>query len=96
MVSRFQDMAVAYARSVLRDQQLAEDASQEAFVEALMYLDRVASAAGAGCGEQPALPGAEAIEKGPAGDGDRRSAITTAVEGRAVCRQRGQPDDDTR
>ena len=45
MVSRFQDMAVAYARSVLRDQQLAEDASQEAFVEALMYLDIVASAA---------------------------------------------------
>lgn len=41
LVARFQDMAVAYARSILRDPQLAEDASQEAFVEALIFLNRV-------------------------------------------------------
>ena len=45
LVSRFQDMAVAYARSLLVDQHLAEDASQEAFVEALVHLSRVESAA---------------------------------------------------
>ena len=44
LVSRFQDMAVAYARSVLGDPHLAEDASQEAFVEALVHLNRVHNA----------------------------------------------------
>ncbi len=34
VVRRFQDMAVGYAYSLLRDFQLAEDAAQEAFVHA--------------------------------------------------------------
>ena len=41
IVSRFQDMAVGYAFSVLGDFHLAEDAAQEAFVEAYPILDRV-------------------------------------------------------
>jgi RNA polymerase sigma factor (sigma-70 family) len=38
LVRRFQDMAVAYGYSVLRDLQSAEDASQEAFLEAFRDL----------------------------------------------------------
>ncbi len=38
VVRQFQDMAVGYAYSILRDFQLAEDAAQEAFVQA--YVDR--------------------------------------------------------
>jgi len=34
IVRRFQDMAVGYGYSILRDFQLAEDAAQEAFFEA--------------------------------------------------------------
>ncbi len=34
IVRRFQDMAVGYARSILGDSHLAEDAAQEAFVQA--------------------------------------------------------------
>ena len=34
IVRRFQDMAVGYGYSILRDFQLAEDAAQEAFLEA--------------------------------------------------------------
>ena len=45
LVARFQDMAVAYARSSLGDTHLAEDASQEAFVEAIIHLRCVHSAA---------------------------------------------------
>ena len=33
LVRAYQDMAVAYATSILRDYHLAEDAAQEAFVE---------------------------------------------------------------
>src|SRR5262245_45675196 len=38
LVRRFQDMAVGYAYSMLRDFQLAQDASQEAFLEAYRVL----------------------------------------------------------
>ena len=38
MVRAYQDLATAYAASILRDQQLAEDAAQEAFVEAYREL----------------------------------------------------------
>src|SRR5437763_15973991 len=34
LVTTFQDVAVAYAASLLRDMHLAEDATQEAFVDA--------------------------------------------------------------
>jgi RNA polymerase sigma factor (sigma-70 family) len=39
LVRAFQDMAVAYANSILRDYQLAEDAAQEAFVDAHRQLN---------------------------------------------------------
>ena len=38
MVRAYQDLATAYAASILRDHQLAEDAAQEAFVEAYREL----------------------------------------------------------
>src|SRR5947207_7041760 len=38
LVNRFQDIAVAYATSILRDYHLAEDATQEAFVDAYRAL----------------------------------------------------------
>src|SRR5262245_28217066 len=38
VVRRFQDMAVGYGYSILRDFQLAEDAAQEAFFEAYSCL----------------------------------------------------------
>ena len=41
LVMRFQDMAVGYAYSVLEDFQLAEDASQEAFIEAFRDLSQL-------------------------------------------------------
>jgi RNA polymerase sigma factor (sigma-70 family) len=41
IVHRFQDMAVGYAYSVLRDFQLAEDAAQEAFFEAYRNLSKL-------------------------------------------------------
>jgi RNA polymerase sigma factor (sigma-70 family) len=41
LVIRFQDMAVAYAYSVLSDFHLAQDAAQEAFVEAFYCLPRL-------------------------------------------------------
>mgnify|MGYP006439203241 CR=1 FL=1 len=41
IVRRFQDMAVGYAYSVLGDFHLAQDAAQEAFVEAYRDLARV-------------------------------------------------------
>lgn len=41
IVARFQDMACAYAYSILGDFQLAEDVSQEAFVEAYKQLNRL-------------------------------------------------------
>jgi RNA polymerase sigma factor (sigma-70 family) len=39
LVRRFQDMAVGYSYSILRDIQLAQDAAQEAFFEAFRTLD---------------------------------------------------------
>ena len=41
LVERFQDMAVGYAYSVLGDFHLAEDAAQEAFLEAYPNLHKV-------------------------------------------------------
>src|SRR5713101_8938653 len=41
IVRRFQDMAVGYGYSMLRDFQLAEDAAQEAFLEAYRNLDKL-------------------------------------------------------
>ena len=41
IVRRFQDMAVAYAYALLCDVHLAEDAAQEAFIEAWRHLPRV-------------------------------------------------------
>ena len=41
IVRRFQDMAVGYAYSVLGDFHLAQDAAQEAFMEAYPNLARV-------------------------------------------------------
>src|SRR5262245_61451248 len=41
IVRRFQDMAVGYGYSILRDFQLAEDAAQEAFFEAYRNLDQL-------------------------------------------------------
>lgn len=41
IVRRFQDMAVGYAYSILRDFQFAEDAAQEAFLEAYRNLDKL-------------------------------------------------------
>jgi RNA polymerase sigma factor (sigma-70 family) len=41
IVRRFQDMAVGFGYSVLRDFQLAEDAAQEAFFEAYRHLDQL-------------------------------------------------------
>jgi RNA polymerase sigma factor (sigma-70 family) len=41
IVRRFQDMAVGYGYSILRDFQLAEDATQEAFLEAYRNLDKL-------------------------------------------------------
>jgi RNA polymerase sigma factor (sigma-70 family) len=49
IVRRFQDMAVGYGYSILRDFQLAEDAAQEAFLEAYRNLDKLR--------EPPAFPG---------------------------------------
>ena len=45
VVRRFQDMAVGYAGAVLGDFHLAEDAAQEAFVEAFAGPDKVYGAA---------------------------------------------------
>src|ERR1043165_5685344 len=45
MVARFQDMAVGYAYSLLKDFQLAEDAAQEAFFEAYRGLGSLREAA---------------------------------------------------
>ncbi|HEV8484597.1 MAG TPA: sigma-70 family RNA polymerase sigma factor [Blastocatellia bacterium] len=41
IVRRFQDMAVGYGYSILRDFQLAEDAAQEAFFEAYRSLEKL-------------------------------------------------------
>lgn len=41
LVRRFQDMAVGYAYSILGDFQLAEDAAQEAFVQAYLDLSKL-------------------------------------------------------
>lgn len=41
IVRRFQDMAVGYGYSLLRDLQLAEDAAQEAFLEAYLCLSNL-------------------------------------------------------
>jgi RNA polymerase sigma factor (sigma-70 family) len=41
IVRRFQDMAVGYGYSILRDFQLAEDAAQEAFLDAYRNLDQL-------------------------------------------------------
>jgi len=41
LVQRFQDMAVGYAYSILGDFHLAQDAAQEAFIEAYRNLGRV-------------------------------------------------------
>ncbi|MFY9556780.1 MAG: sigma-70 family RNA polymerase sigma factor [Blastocatellia bacterium] len=41
VVRRFQDMAVGYGYSILRDFHLAEDAAQEAFLEAYRNLDKL-------------------------------------------------------
>lgn len=41
VVRRFQDMAVGYSYSLLRDLQLAEDAAQEAFLEAYLCLPKL-------------------------------------------------------
>ncbi len=41
IVERFQDMAVGYAYSILRDFHLAEDAAQEAFVEAYRAISKL-------------------------------------------------------
>ena len=41
IVRQFQDMAVGYAYSILGDFHLAEDAAQEAFIEAYPILSRV-------------------------------------------------------
>jgi RNA polymerase sigma factor (sigma-70 family) len=49
IVRRFQDMAVGYGYSILRDFQLSEDAAQEAFLEAYRNLDKLR--------EPPAFPG---------------------------------------
>lgn len=45
LVRRFQDMAVGYAYSLLKDFQLAEDAAQEAFFEAYRGLNNLREAA---------------------------------------------------
>ena len=49
IVRRFQDMAVGYGYSILGDFHLAEDAAQEAFLEAYRNLDKLR--------EPPAFPG---------------------------------------
>ena len=49
LVRRYQHMAVAYAFSVLRDMELAQDAAQESFVAAYLALD--------GLSEPAAFPG---------------------------------------
>lgn len=41
IVRRFQDMAVGYSYSIIRDFQFAEDAAQEAFLEAYRNLDKL-------------------------------------------------------
>ena len=41
LVRRFQDMAVGYAYSILGDFHLAEDASQEAFIETYLHLGKL-------------------------------------------------------
>ena len=41
IVRRFQDMAVGYAYAVLGDFHLAEDAAQEAFIEAYLGLSKL-------------------------------------------------------
>ena len=45
IVQRFQDMAVGYAYSILGDFHLAQDAAQEAFIEAYRDLAKVYGAA---------------------------------------------------
>ena len=41
IVRRFQHMAIAYGCSITSDRQIAEDAAQEAFVEAFLNLDKL-------------------------------------------------------
>ncbi|RPJ36318.1 MAG: sigma-70 family RNA polymerase sigma factor, partial [Chloroflexi bacterium] len=41
LVRRFQDMAVGYAYSLLSDEDLAQDAAQEAFVQLYLHLNSV-------------------------------------------------------
>ena len=41
LVERFQDMAVGYAYSIVGDFHLAQDAAQEAFIEAYSGIDKV-------------------------------------------------------
>jgi len=41
LVERFQDMAVGYAHSMVADFHLAQDAAQEAFIEAYFGLEKV-------------------------------------------------------
>jgi RNA polymerase sigma factor (sigma-70 family) len=48
LVRAYQDLAVAYATSILRDYHLAEDAAQEAFVEAYQELPRLRAPAAFG------------------------------------------------
>lgn len=43
IVSRFQDMAAGYAFSILRDSQLAQDAAQEAFIDAYFKLNQLSA-----------------------------------------------------
>src|SRR5215468_2710470 len=45
LVRAYQDIAVAYATSILRDYHLAEDAAQEAFVEAYRELPNLRDSA---------------------------------------------------
>ncbi|BDI28931.1 hypothetical protein CCAX7_009820 [Capsulimonas corticalis] len=41
LVRRFQHMAIAYGCSIMSDRESAEDAAQEAFVEAFLHLDKL-------------------------------------------------------
>jgi RNA polymerase sigma-70 factor (ECF subfamily) len=87
LVRRYQHMAVAYAFSLLRDLDLAQDAAQEAFVAAYLALD--------GLSEPLAFPGwLRAVVRSQCGRRTRRRRLRAVPLGEAwaVADETGTPE----